>query len=438
MVKLKHKIDKLANGLTLLRVAVPGVESVATLVLANTGSRYEQKSQYGMAHFFEHMAFKGTTKYPSSELVASAIDGIGADFNAFTSTEYTGYYIRSSAKSVEKALDVLSEMLAAPLLKQDDIEREKGVIIEELNMYKDLPQARVGELFEKMVLAGSTLEHPIIGEKATIMAMNSDGFRAWLKDWYDASNLTLVMAGEVETVESKQLLTLVEKYFGATPQRHKNPPHEQFLSKKFIYNGGFVYEEMPIEQAHFVLGWPGLKLSDEKQPVSTILTTIFGGSMSSRLFTQVREKRGLAYYISASDSSCHDSGLLTAQAGVNLDKTAEAVEVTLTEFMRAATGEGAVTEGELARAKDYLRGKQALFLENTLAVAQSYGLRQMLLGEVLTPAEKLAQIEAVTVEEVNALVRELCQSKQTKLAVVGRLADRQVADLEKLSGRFQA
>jgi predicted Zn-dependent peptidase len=430
---LKHKIDKLTNGLTVLRVAVPGVESVATLVLANTGSRYEKEAQYGIAHFFEHMAFKGTQRYPSSELVAAAIDGIGADFNAFTGTEYTGYYVRSSAAKVEKALDVLGDMLATPLLKQDDIEREKGVIIEELNMYRDLPQARVEEAFDKMVFAGSTLEHQIIGNKETIMAMTSDNFRAWLNDWYDASNLTLVLAGEAQTVHSDELLALVEKYFGVLPQRMKNPQHEQFLSKNFTYNGRFVYEEMPIEQAHFVLGWPGLKLSDERQPISTVMTTIFGSSMSSRLFTEIREKRGLCYYIGASDSSSHDSGILSAQAGVNLHKTAEAVEVTRDEFVKAAQGEKLVTADELTRAKDYLRGKQTLGLENTLAVAQSYGLRQMLLGEVLTPAEKLAKIEAVTLEEVNALVKEICQPGQLKLSVVGKLTSQQVEALDKLT-----
>jgi predicted Zn-dependent peptidase len=251
-----------------------------------------------------------------------------------------------------------------------------------------------------------------------------------LNAWYDASNVTLVIAGEEATVKSEATLALASKYFGQMPSRDKKHDQSRFLSSNFVYNGKFIYDEMSIEQAHFVLGWPGLKLSDKKQPVSTVLTTIFGSSMSSRLFIEVREKRGLCYYIGASDGSNHDSGILSAQAGVNLDKTVEAVQVTLDEFQAVATGKKPITAEELQRAKDYLRGKQTLSLESTLAVAQSYGLRQMLLGEVLTPAEKLAQIEAVTLEEVNDLAKELCDRDQTKLAVVGKLSEQQIGQLQ--------
>ncbi|MBP7875473.1 insulinase family protein, partial [Candidatus Woesebacteria bacterium] len=162
-----HKIETLANGLQLLRIGLPAAASITSLVLANTGSRYEKANEYGIAHFFEHMVFKGTPSYPEPQLLASAIDGIGADFNAFTSREYTGYYIKAASQHLELTLDVLSDMLLRPLLKQEDLERERGVIIEEMNMYKDNPMHHVANLFEEMLWQGSGLSHDIIGTRET-------------------------------------------------------------------------------------------------------------------------------------------------------------------------------------------------------------------------------------------------------------------------------
>ncbi|MDR0462849.1 MAG: insulinase family protein [Pseudomonadales bacterium] len=425
---MKHFVDKLDNGLTVIRVGIPGVKSATGLILSATGSRYEKPEQYGIAHFFEHMVFKGTKKYPTAAIVSERIDGIGADFNAFTGSEYTGYYIKCASGKLDLVLDMLSEMVTAPMLRQDDIDREKGVIIEELNMYLDLPHARVGEIFEEMALKGSTLDHPIIGKKETIQAMTSADFESFLNEWYDFSNLTLVIAGENEVVSSPKMLELVSQYFTNTSGRNTNLEHKMYLENDFQYSGKVVFEEMQIEQAHFVLGWPSKSLDSKSQFASTLLSVMMGGNMSSRLFSEIREQRGLCYYISSGDNNYKDCGLFTAQAGVNLDKVGEAVKATRDEFVKIFDDKK-FSEEELNRAKEYVVGKQTLALEDSRSVAQAYGLRQVLLGEILSPEEKIAKLKKVTLEEVNDLAKELFESKAPKLAVVGKLTEKQRQEL---------
>lgn len=430
---MKHMVDRLENGLTVIRVGMAGVKSVTGQILCATGSRYENQEQYGIAHFFEHMVFKGTKKYPTAAIISEKIDGIGADFNAFTSSEYTGYYIKTASNKLDLMLDMLSEMVLSPVLRQEDIDREKGVIIEELNMYKDLPQARVGEIFEEMALKGSSLDHPIVGTKETIMKMTSDDFTSFLNQWYDFSNLTLVLAGEEEVICSQKVFDLVKVYFGGASVRNSELEHKKYLEKSFKYNNQIVFEKMQIEQAHFVLGWPAKPLGDKTQYSSTLLSIMLGGNMSSRLFSEIREKRGLCYYISAGDTNYKDCGLFTAQAGVNLDKIGEAVQATREVFEQTFTTKPFMEE-ELIRAKEYIMGKQTLGLEDSRSVAQAYGLHYVLLGEVQTPAQRLENFKKVTLDEINVLAKELFAREKPRLAVVGNLSEKQKEELADIIG----
>lgn len=426
----QHNFEKLANGLPVLRIPMPGMESVTVLVLANTGSRYEKPEQQGIAHFFEHMVFKGSQNYPTAQALAATVDGVGADFNAFTSKEYTGYYVKAASRHLELALDVVSDMLLTPKLRQEDIDREKNVIIEEIHMYEDSPSQYVGNLFDRMAFAGSGLGHDIIGSDKTVSKLTSADFQGFLKQWYGLPNLLLVVTGDESVVSSKATLDQATEAFNkqdpqtadrvtqkvaVTKDLNKDPYAQQF----------FHLENKPTEQAHFVLGWPGPdRFSDDRYALS-LLNIVLGANMSSRLFTEIREKRGLAYYVRSEVDSYHDTGLFGAAVGADPKRIEEALEVTINEFTQLADGVESkpITEGELARAKEYVAGKMALSYENPQMIAQYYGTKQLLRNEIETLDEVLVKMRAVNLDEIQTLVEKIIQPGQLRLAVIGSFTD---------------
>ena len=425
-----HTLDTLTNGLPVLRVPVPGVESVTVLVLANTGSRYEQPQQQGIAHFFEHMVFKGSQNYPTAQALAVTVDGLGADFNAFTSKEYTGYYVKAASNHFELALDVVSDMLMTPKLRQEDIDREKGVIIEEIHMYEDSPAQYVGNLFDRMAFAGSGLGHDIIGSEKTVSQFTSADFKDFLKQWYGLPNLLLVIAGDERVVSSDRVLEQAQVAFDK-----KDPQTEDRVTQKVAVRAEltknpfskklFHLENKATEQAHFILGWPSSDRLSEDRYALAMLNIVLGANMSSRLFTQVREKRGLAYYVSSSVDAYHDSGLFGAAVGADPKRIEEALEVTIKEFSQLADGAVGVliTQGELARAKEYVSGKMALSYENPQAIAQYYGMKQLLMGEIETIDEVLTKLNAITLDEIEAVIKKIIKPGEMRLTLIGPFAD---------------
>ncbi len=422
-----HYLDTLANGLPVLRVPVPGVESVTVLALANTGSRYETATQQGIAHFFEHMVFKGSQNYPTAQALAATVDGVGADFNAFTSKEYTGYYVKAAAKHFELALDVVSDMLMTPKLRQEDIDREKGVIIEEIHMYEDSPAHYVGNLFDRLAFTGSGLGHDIIGSSQTVSQMTSADFTAFLKQWYGLPNLLLVVAGDEQVVGSERVLEQAQRAFDKTDLqtadriRHKVAVTDKLTTHPFS-NERFYLENKATEQAHFILGWPGLKRTSDDRYAVALLNIILGANMSSRLFTQVREKRGLAYYVSSNVDAYHETGLFGAGVGADPKRIEEALEVSIAEFTQLASGITKATAAELARAKEYAAGKMALSYENPQAIAQYYGMKQLLTGEIETVEETLTKLKAVTLDEIQAVAAKIIKPGEMRLALLGPFA----------------
>ncbi len=407
---------------------MPGVRSVTSLLFSNTGSRNESEKEWGIAHFFEHMVFKGTPKYPDPQTLAAAIDGVGADFNAFTSREYTGYYVKSASEHLELSLDVLTDMLLRPLLKQQDLERERGVIIEELNMYVDNPMHHIANQFETMLWEGSGLSHDIIGTKETIQGVNRDDFLRFLHKWYGLGNLTLVLAGDESVVMTDQAVDLAEKMLSKEVEDTRVAGKQQaegVQPEGFISGRRLLVVDRPTEQAHLILGWPGLKRGHSRRHQMALFNNIIGGSMSSRLFTEVREKRGLCYYVHSDHDSYKETGFVGASAGVETKRVHEAIQVIRDEFLQIADGSKKVTQIELDRGKNYFAGKLKLSLESSQAVAQFYGLRQLLEDTVETPEEILAQIQRVTLEDLQQLAADLIQSSQLRLAVIGpyKLAD---------------
>jgi predicted Zn-dependent peptidase len=426
-----HSVTTLSNGLQVILVPMPAVESVTTMVLANTGSRYEKPREQGIAHFLEHMVFKGTTQYPDSQALASTIDAIGADFNAFTSKEYTGYYVKSASRHLETALDVISDMLLQPLLKEEDLEREKGVIVEEINMYKDTPMQYVGNLFDQMMFSGSGLGHDIVGEKLTVQSLAPSNFKSFLQHWYGLGNLVLVIAGDEKVVLDAKTLEVATRCFSKeTSERTHDKVQIQSVTSKTspVSPHRLHIENKKTEQAHLILGWPGLARTDERRDIQTVLSVILGGNMSSRLFTEVREKRGLCYYVRSDVDTFHDTGVFGASAGVDPGRIEEALKVIIEQFKGIASGSLAITQEELTRAQEYLTGTIALQLEESRSLAQFYGFRQLLENEVETPAMVLKKLQAVTLEQLQDLAKELITINGVRLAVIGPYKNKHAFD----------
>jgi len=432
---LNNKYLKLKSGLQVLRIPMPGVKSVTVLALCNTGSRYETPQEQGIAHFFEHIVFKGTKNYPNAQILASTIDAIGADFNAFTSKEYTGYYVKSASKHIEKSLDVVSDMLLEPLIKDEDVEREKSVIIEEINMYQDTPMRLIATIFEKMVFEGSGLSHDVLGSKETVNGIKRSHFLKFLKKWYSLSNMVLVVAGDSRLVESNKTLDLIKKYFGKEHECRKEgrTDTQALVSKENKFSKTKLYVEYrKTEQAHLILGWPGLNRDDDRRYILSLLETVLGGNMSSRLFTEVREKRGLCYYVHSDIDYYHNTGIFGASAGVDPSRIEEAIEVIINEFNSLTRGDKPVTLDELKKAKDYINGTMVLSLEDSRSVAQFFGLRQVLSNKTISPQEVLEKINNVTLSEVNKLAKELIIPGEVRLTVIGPYkSDKKFANLIK-------
>jgi predicted Zn-dependent peptidase len=424
-----HTLETLDNDLSVLRIPMSGVESVTVLVLANTGSRFETTARHGIAHFLEHMVFKGSQNYPTAQALAATIDGVGADFNAFTSKEYTGYYVKAASRHVELALDVVSDMLLTPKLRQTDIDREKGVVIEEIHMYEDSPQNHVGNLFDRMAFAGSGLGHDIIGNEKTVSALTSADFKKFLQDWYGLPNLLLVLAGDETVVGSDQILDQAKQAFSKRDSQLDEEKGKVAVKAELTTDPyskqRFHLENKKTEQAHFILGWPGPNHGDSDRYALALLNIALGANMSSRLFTEVREKRGLAYYVRSEIDAYHDVGLFGAAAGVDPKRIAEALEVTINEFTQLAGGAKSmpVSAGELSRAKEYVAGKMALSYENPQAIAQYYGLKQVLMDKIETLDEVLEKIRAVELDDIQRVIEKIIQPGEMRLAIIGSFED---------------
>lgn len=436
---ITQSLTQLGNGLEILSIPMPATPSVTVLLLSNTGSRYETPAQYGIAHFFEHMVFKGTEKYPDPQTLAVTIDAIGAQSNAFTSKEYTGYYIKAASRHLDIALDVLTDMLIRPLIKQQDIDRERGVIIEEINMYEDTPMQNIGNIFDQLMYRGSGLEHDVIGSKETVSAINREDFIGFLKQFYHPSNLTLVIAGDESVVDSVRLngqieQMLAEKLPKATmgngelllPRERLSAETLLAPDESLIGSDRLLVQTKTTEQVHLMLGWPGIKRGDERRYALSLLVTVLGGNMSSRLFTEVREKRGLCYYVHADADYFHDTGSVAAGAGVDPKRAQEAIKVIKDECLAVGEGRRPIESLEIERAKEYNIGSLQLSLEDSRSVAQFYGMRQLLRREIETPEEVIDRLRKVTVEEVNQVARGLLVADQMRLAVIGCLKEEEV------------
>lgn len=412
-MKFNTEYYRLDNGVRVLLVPMPSVESVTTMILAKTGSRNEEESQAGISHILEHMCLKGTKKYPDQLVLSSAIDSMGAEHNAFTGKEYTGYYITAASRHMEKSLEILSDAVTEPLLRPENLATELGVIVEEYNMFEDLPMRRSIEEFENLMYEGTPMGRFIEGSPETIKATTSEDLRKYMKRWYKGGNMLVVMAGKIGNQDSrKQVKSLIEEYLGGVEKGDVDP----FVSPAKFGKMRTKHIKKNTEQAHFMVGVPGISMQDPRRYALSIAQVVLGGPMSSRLFTEIREKRGLAYYVRAEAETESDTGYFGVRSGVKLDKLSEAIEVVTSEMYNLAD---TFSEKELKLGKDYLLGKLPLQLEGSMDVAQFLGMRALITDEVRQPDEAIKAIESVTIEDVREIVSELVQEGEMRRVVLG-------------------
>ena len=405
----------LGNGLRVLTAPLDHAKSVACYVMLAAGSRYEHASNRGIAHFAEHMFFKGTERRPSARDISGEVDSIGGEFNAFTSKEYTGYYIRCAAEQRDQALDVLVDMLRHSKFDADEIEREKGVIIEEMNMYYDTPRDFISGVYEELLYGDQPLGWDIIGRKETIRAADHDTFRSYVDHWYRPKRMVVGIGGNLGDGLHERIAELL----GDLPQADTGEPEPIELSANG--NSRVKVHTKASDQAHICLGVHSYPLEHPDRYVLQVLSTVLGGGMSSRLFTEVRERRGLAYYVYGLNHSYTDAGSLYAQAGVDINRIDDAVTTVAKELRTIA--EEAVPADELAKAKSFAKGRFVLQLETSQGLIM-FGLRREVLeGRTPDPEEVMAEIDKVTSEDVQRVAKALIEGRGLNLAVIGPFDD---------------
>jgi len=398
---------------------MPGLESATVTVWVKTGSRFEDKRINGISHFLEHMVFKGGKKRPTAKLISEAVDSIGGEFNAATSKDWTNFYIKARAGNLETAMDVLSDMVLTPILDPTEIEREKGTIIQELAMYEDTPIMKIGDIFEELAFSGNSLAWDVGGEKETVRAIKREDFMKYRGEHYHPNEMLVSVSGGVT---EKEVIKLAEKYFNELPaSTGKSPKISKFnLNQKLPK---FELKTKKVEQAHFIIGFLSEGRGNPGRFAQSILSTILAGPMSSRLFIEVRERRGLAYAVKPSSDKFEEVGYAGVYAGVDLEKTEEAISVILEQIYGLASGKYPISEAELKKTKEYIKGHIALSLEDTGAAGEFFAEQTLFLKEVLTPEEIYKRLDKVTISEIITEAKKLFRKDHLNLAIIGPYTD---------------
>ena len=408
---MKPTLHTASNGLQVLMVPREGTEAVTVEFMFRGGSRYETPAENGLAHFNEHMAFKGGQRFPNHQAVSEAFDRIGAINNAFTSQEIVAYWAKAPAAHVREVADVISDMLTAPLYEQDALDRERGVIIEEINMYEDDPASDIYEQLHHILYPDQPLGRPVLGPKENIKRFTPDDFRGFTKRHLTPDRGLLVLAGKLDDDVLKQVDEYVQRFSGSSDIKPSAADTTQESPRLKV-------KHKKTEQTHLAIGLRGPTFADrDDSAVLDILTNLLGGTMSSRLFIEVREKRGLAYYVRSFPYQFVDAGELWVTAGVTNSKAPDAVSAILAELSKVR--DGAITDKELNIAKESMKGRLSLRWENSYELAAFYGEQQLLLGKMETTEELLAKLNAVTRDDLAQLAGRIIKDEHLSLAVIG-------------------
>jgi predicted Zn-dependent peptidase len=400
--------ETLPSGLRLVTETMPHVRSVSIGVWLMRGSRHESDAESGIAHFVEHMLFKGTANR-SAQQIAQEIDSIGGQLDAFTAKEYAGYYIKVLDEHLPLAADLLGDMILRPAFAPLDIVREQDVILEEIKMVEDAPDDLVHEVFAQQFWPKHPLGRPILGLPATVRSFDQTGLRDYFGRMYVAPQLLVSVAGHIDHA---QVRDLVERTFASVPTTFR--PDE--TSPPAIATG-VAYRQKDIEQSHLCMGTAAYHQAHEDRHALYVLNTILGGSMSSRLFQHIREDRGLAYSVFSTLTTYSDAGMVTIYAGCANDRVSQVVDLALAELR--ALRDTAVPAEELRRAKDHLKGGLVLNLESSASRMSHLARQFILFGRYYSLDEITAAVEAVTADDVQRVATELFQDDGLAATVVG-------------------
>ncbi len=408
---MKYTKKTLSNGLTIIEVPSHDAESVVVDFFVKTGSRSETPKENGISHFLEHFLFKGTKKYPSAMAISEVVDSIGGEMNANTGKEHTQYYIKAASKHLPLIFEILTDMIQYPLLDKEELEKEKGVIVEEINMYKDTPVAEIENILEGTMWQGDALGRDIAGTKEIVTKFTREMFMDYISRHYQTANIILGISGKYD---NHQFNHLVEKYWRGYPKR-RFYGWDKVRDKQSAPRVKIEYKD--TQQAHLAIGFKSFPYGDPRNSTVSVLAAILGGGMSSRMFTEVREKRGLAYYVRAMPGSYQDTGSFTISSGVQVDKITDAIQVILGELKKIK--DVPVDEREIQKAKEYIKGKTTLALEDN-QVRLDWFLERMAFHKTAeTPAEVFKRIDAVKPADIAKVANQLFVNKGMTLAIIG-------------------
>jgi predicted Zn-dependent peptidase len=419
----KPQLKKLKNGMSAVLIPQKGATSMTIFVMTKVGSRYESKPINGASHFIEHLMFKGTKRRPTTEILTRTIDRFGAEYNAYTGKDLTAYYMKMDAKQTPLAIDLLHDMLFCSLYDAKEIDRERGVIVEEINMYEDNPRMHLEDILEGALFPNSTLGWNIAGPREVIRNVTREQLINYRDAYYVPSRMTVVVAGKI----IPGVLGMLEKTFGSVRAMNEGADENfiPFCQPKTL-GKAVALQDKNTEQVQLGIAFHGLDTKHKDAPAATLLATILGGSMSSRLFIEIRERRGLCYSIRAGHESLEDTGIFTVTAGLEKKRFHEAVTAILGEIKKITRS--SVTSEELHRAKDHLRGRMMLAFEDSASQAEWYGRQWTFLKTLDTPEKKLKKLDAVTAAQIRRVAKTIFSPEKMATAVIGPFPNKKVIE----------
>ncbi|HLM84443.1 MAG TPA: pitrilysin family protein [Candidatus Bathyarchaeia archaeon] len=411
----------LKNGLRLITAPMKDTNTVTVIVAVAAGSKYEAKNINGLSHFLEHMFFKGTKKRPKTKDIAESLDAVGGEYNAYTSQESTAYYAKVDKEHIGLAVDVVSDIFLNSKLDAKEIEKERGVILQEINMYEDTPMLAVQEEFEQLLYGDQPAGWKVIGTKDNIARVSRKDFVDYMKNFYTAKNTVVSVVGNFGEKGEAGVIEAIEKIFSKMEQGAENKKQKTAEKQS---KPRLKIRHKKTDQAHLVLGFRAYDMFNENRFALALLANVLGGTMSSRLFLSVRERQGLAYYVRASDEEYSDCGYFSVRAGVDTDlaKIERTVKTIISEIKKVRTS--GVSEGELKKAKDNFRGKMALSLESSDEVASFLASQELARHEIKTPEEIMRRIDKVTKNDILRVAREIFMDSKLNLAIIGPVEDK--------------
>lgn len=422
---MKYKKTVLDNGLRIITVPMKDNPTVTVLALAEAGSKYENKEVNGISHFLEHLFFKGTKNRPTSLDISKEFDGLGAQNNAFTGHEMICYWAKGQAKNLSKLLDIISDMYINSLFPEKEIEKEKGVIVDEINMYEDMPMVGIEDLFMELLYGDQPAGRKISGEKENIRKITREDITRYKNQHYVAQSTVVIVAGG--GFDEKKIIKEIEKKFeqiSVTKKENKKKVIEKQTEP------GVLIKNKKTDQTHLSLGARAFGLKSKQKAELQVLTGVLGRGMSSRLFQKLRDEMGVGYYVRASIEFFTDHGFLTVNTGVDNKRVFEVIKAILIEFKK--TTQELVEEQELKKVKDYFTGNLMLGLESSDAIANYYGQQEILKKEIIEPAEFVKEIQAVTASEVRAIARKIFKNDRLNLALIGPFEDKDKKQFEEI------